>query len=69
MHLRAAIVLFCVLPCCAERSFGISNDAFVKDGTRMLLKAGEMHYSRVPRAYWQDRLRRLRAMGLNAVQT
>lgn len=28
-----------------------------------------MHYTRVPRAYWKDRLRRLRALGLNAVQT
>lgn len=31
--------------------------------------SGEMHYPRIPRAYWRDRLRMARAMGLNAVST
>lgn len=31
--------------------------------------SGEMHYTRIPRAYWRDRLRMARAMGLNAVST
>ena len=28
-----------------------------------------MHYPRVPRAYWRDRLRKARAMGLNTITT
>ena len=28
-----------------------------------------MHYSRVPRAYWRDRLERAKALGLNAITT
>ena len=28
-----------------------------------------MHYFRVPAAYWDDRLAKLRAMGLNTVET
>ncbi len=31
--------------------------------------SGEMHYPRIPRAYWRDRLRMARAMGLNATST
>ena len=31
--------------------------------------SGEMHYARIPRAYWHDRLAMARAMGLNAVST
>lgn len=30
---------------------------------------GEMHYPRIPRAYWRERLRMARAMGLDAVST
>ena len=28
-----------------------------------------MHYARIPRAYWRDRLRKARAMGLNTIST
>ena len=31
--------------------------------------SGEMHYARIPRACWRDRLAMARAMGLNAVST
>lgn len=52
-----------------NRSFAIANDQFLRDGRPMQLRAGCIHYSRVPVEYWEDRLLRLRAMGLNAVQT
>src|ERR1700722_738761 len=31
--------------------------------------SGEMHYERIPREYWRDRLKKARAMGLNAIST
>lgn len=31
--------------------------------------SGAFHYFRVPRAYWRDRLRKIRAAGLNTVET
>ena len=34
-----------------------------------LVRSGEMHYPRVPRAYWRDRMRKMRAMGLNTLCT
>lgn len=52
-----------------SRSFIIANDTFVLDGKTVTLAAGCIHYSRVHPALWQDRLMRLRSMGLNAIQT
>lgn len=31
--------------------------------------SGEMHYPRIPRAYWRDRMKKARAMGLNTIST
>jgi beta-galactosidase len=42
---------------------------FLLDGKPFQIVSGEMHYSRIPRAYWHDRLRKARAMGLNTVST
>ena len=50
-------------------SFTIANDRFVKDGRPFDIRSGSIHYSRVPPEYWQDRLQRMRALGLNAVTT
>ncbi len=42
---------------------------FLLDGKPFQIISGEMHYPRVPREYWRDRLRKARAMGLNTVST
>jgi beta-galactosidase len=46
-----------------------SGDHFELDGKPFQIISGAIHYSRVPRAYWRDRLRKARAMGLNTVET
>uniref|UniRef100_A0A7S4UYG2 Beta-galactosidase n=1 Tax=Alexandrium monilatum TaxID=311494 RepID=A0A7S4UYG2_9DINO len=52
------------------RALRSSGRDFVSDSGRVVrLHAGEMHYFRVPEIHWEDRLQRLRAMGLNAVST
>nr|CAH7738068.1 unnamed protein product [Callosobruchus chinensis] len=35
----------------------------------VFIYSGAIHYFRVPRPYWRDRLRKLRAAGLNTVET
>ncbi|MGZ3529707.1 MAG: glycoside hydrolase family 35 protein [Vulcanimicrobiaceae bacterium] len=47
----------------------ISGTHFVLDGKPLQILSGEMHYARIPREYWRDRLRMARAMGLNTVST
>jgi beta-galactosidase len=53
------------------RSFAIDyeQDSFVKDGEPFRMMSGSFHYFRVPRAYWRDRLHKLRQAGLNTVET
>ncbi|HEX8342896.1 MAG TPA: beta-galactosidase family protein [Tepidisphaeraceae bacterium] len=53
----------------AGRSFVAGEGDFLLDGKPFLIFAGEMHYFRVPRPYWQHRLRCARAMGLNTIST
>ncbi|MDE3186471.1 MAG: beta-galactosidase [Acidobacteriota bacterium] len=49
--------------------FGVSGGQFVLDGKPFQVISGEMHYPRIPRAYWRDRLRMAKAMGLNTITT
>lgn len=55
----------------APRSFSVDykRDCFRKDGERFRYISGSMHYSRIPRVYWKDRLLKMYMAGLNAVQT
>ena len=53
----------------ARRSFIVKDDRFLKDGKTINIKSGSVHYSRVPKQYWRDRLERAKALGLNAVTT
>lgn len=54
----------------AQPSFSIdfTNDTFVKDGKPFRYVSGSIHHYRIPRDYWQDRLDKYWAAGLNAIQ-
>ena len=46
----------------------ISGEQFVRAGQPFEIISGELHYARIPREYWRDRLRKAKAMGLNTIQ-
>ncbi len=48
-------------------TFEIGEKDFLLDGKPFVIRCGEVHYSRIPRPYWRNRLKMLRAMGCNAV--
>ena len=50
-------------------SFGWRADQFLLDGAPFVIRSGEMHYPRVPRPYWRDRMQKMRALGLNTLCT
>ena len=52
-----------------EPYFRIQGEQFIRLDKPHVIISGEMHYPRVPREYWRDRLRQARAMGLNTIQT
>lgn len=53
----------------AAPRFAIEGSEFKLDGQAFVIRSGEMHYPRIPRAAWRERLRMARAMGLNTVTT
>ncbi len=50
-------------------TFVAEGGKFLLDGKPMQILSGEMHYPRIPRAYWRDRMRMAKAMGLNTITT
>lgn len=49
------------------RKFEVKDGKFLLEGKSVQLICGEMHYPRIPKEYWRDRLKRAKAMGLNTV--
>ena len=45
------------------------KDNFYIDGKKTRILSGAIHYFRVVPEYWEDRLKKLKAMGLNTVET
>ena len=65
------LALAACLPLNAQprQSFSIQGDHFMLDGSPFQILSGEMHYARIPRAYWRDRMEMAKAMGLNTIAT
>lgn len=51
------------------KKFLIKKDKFVIDGKEIKLISGAMHYFRIFPEYWRDRLKKLKDMGCNCVET
>lgn len=65
--LLCVAALFCVTLDAWGKRFEVSDGKFLLDGESVQLICGEMHYPRIPKEYWADRMRRAKAMGLNTV--
>ena len=52
-----------------KHTFDWKGTSFLLDGKPFTIRSGEMHYPRIPRAYWRDRFKKARAMGLNTITT
>ncbi|MEO7314646.1 MAG: beta-galactosidase family protein, partial [Ginsengibacter sp.] len=51
----------------SKHTFEIKGGNFLYDGKPTQIHSGEMHFARVPKAYWRQRLQMMKAMGLNTV--
>lgn len=62
--------LMLLLPQSGSRSFVVDwdHDRFLLDGTPFRYVSGSLHYFRVPRVLWADRLFKMKMSGLNAIQ-
>ncbi|KAK9881123.1 hypothetical protein WA026_014471 [Henosepilachna vigintioctopunctata] len=52
-----------------ETGLSSNQSYFTLNRRNITLYSGSLHYFRVPKPYWRDRLRKIRAAGLNAVET
>lgn len=68
MTVATGLALAMAVPAWAS-SLTIQGDHFMRDGKPYLVRSGEIHYPRIPREAWRDRLRKIKAMGLNTVTT
>ena len=80
-YFRFVFLLFVAIPCVftaksenskasATHSFSIdfARNTFLKDGQPFRYISGSIHPYRVPRELWLDRLNKMWASGLNAIQ-
>jgi beta-galactosidase len=67
----ALLALAGQLPAAAQQhpSFTVQGNQFFLDGKPFQILSGEMHYTRIPRAYWRNRMEMAKAMGLNTIAT
>lgn len=54
---------------CSTGALTFKDGNFILDGKPLRIFSGTMHYFRVVPAYWRDRFRKMRACGLNTVET
>lgn len=51
----------------AKDTFEIGKGSFMLNGEPFVVKAAELHYPRIPRPYWDNRIKLCKALGMNAV--
>jgi hypothetical protein len=65
----AALSCLAAAPSGQRRDFRLGERDFLLDGKPFRIMAGEIHFQRIPREYWADRLLKVKAAGLNTVGT
>ena len=47
--------------------FEVGEKCFILDGKPFVIKAAELHYPRIPRPYWEHRIKMCKALGMNTI--
>lgn len=59
--------LCCPLMSTAQSSFEAGKGTFLLNGEPFVVKAAELHYPRIPRPYWDNRIKLCKALGMNTI--
>ena len=69
--LLVAVMAFAGRTTCAADNgggtFTAGNKTFLLNGKPFVVKAAELHYPRIPRPYWEHRIKMCRALGMNTI--
>lgn len=49
------------------KDFRAVNGQYLLDGKPFLVRAGELHYTRIPKEYWDHRIKMTKALGMNTI--
>ncbi len=55
------------VPATSEKSFVAGKGTFLLNGEPMVVKAAELHYPRIPREYWDQRIKMCKSLGMNTI--
>ena len=50
-----------------KQTFSIGDKTFLLGGKPFMVKAAELHYPRIPRQYWEHRIKMCKALGMNTI--
>ncbi|MBQ2322059.1 MAG: beta-galactosidase, partial [Bacteroidales bacterium] len=48
-------------------TFEVGKGCFLLNGEPFVVKAAELHYPRIPRPYWEQRIQLCKALGMNTI--
>lgn len=71
--LMLSVMILCLSPDVFARElidnqkFETGNGAFLLNGESFVVKAAELHYPRIPRPYWDQRIKMCKALGMNTI--
>ena len=66
--LTAGLFLFSPAEASAKaETFEVGNKTFLLNGKPFIIKAAEVHYPRIPRPYWEQRIKMCKALGMNTL--
>ena len=51
----------------AAEEFAVGKNTFMLNGKPFVVKAAEVHYPRIPRPYWEHRIKMCKALGMNTL--
>lgn len=61
----------CMQTACVQQkntgTFEIGDRAFLLNGEPFVIKAAELHYPRIPKPYWEQRIKMCKAVGMNTI--
>ena len=71
-HLKTIIatLLFCLSTLTAQArggDFTAGKNTFLLNGQPFVVKAAELHYPRIPRPYWDQRIKMCKSLGMNTI--
>ena len=62
-------MMMCGMPAYAQKkgTFTAGENTFLLNGKPFVVKAAEIHYPRIPREYWEHRIKMCKALGMNTI--